>query len=186
MYCDGVILIYWQQLLEEYGLDFRFLLDKLLSEDSQNTEKPNPPAYKTHAQQQQHTDPMRTPAPTPNSSRARSPAPTLVVPVPTRGVRPPPPVPPLPPSPANGLLPAPIPSPGNTPYPRTSSPASSLTPHSYSTLPSPRLSTRSLTPEVVPRVTGPRMIPPRSMNRPGSGATSRPPPVAIPRRDNMF
>ncbi|KAI0095053.1 hypothetical protein BDY19DRAFT_881048 [Irpex rosettiformis] len=175
-----------RKLLEEYGLDFRFLLDQVLVEKLEVSSSPKPPAYKPHAQTQGYHDPIRTPASTP---RSHSPAPTLAAPTPQRTVRSPP-VPPIPivALSVNSLSQPPIPSPGNTPYPRpgTNSPAS--TNRSYSPLPStpPPMptalaSSRSGTPDT-PR----RALPPRSSNRPGSSTPNRPPPVAIPRRENMF
>ncbi|KAI0686819.1 hypothetical protein BC835DRAFT_1420137 [Cytidiella melzeri] len=177
-----------KKLLEEYGLDFRFLLDKVLLENSEDQAVTKPPAYKPHAKTQPHSDPIRTPSSTP---RSRSPALSLATPAPQRGARAHPPVPPLPVTavPTNGFIQAPLLSPGNTPHPRTQSPAVSNS-RSYSPVPSPIPSTasdsRSATPEVPRVMGGPRALPPRSSNRPGSGISNRPPPVVVPRRENMF
>lgn len=173
-FCSSSIPTGVSQLLEEYGLDFRFLLEDLLVEKPPDSARR--PTFKPHPQV--HPDPIRTPASTP---RSRSPAPNIAVPVPTRLRSPPPNVPPLPSSlfsptsAASGQLsPAPSSPRIRSPIPRASSSASNGRP----TTPTSARPGREMRGSPAPP-------PPRSRDRPGSSA-GRPPPVAIPRRDGMF
>lgn len=180
------------KLLEEYGLDFRFLLDKVLMENPQDPTRSTPPVYRSHAQTQHQPDPIYTPASTP--VRSRSPASTLGAPTTSRKARTPPPVPHLPTSMSSSpaSVPRPLPSPRASPVPRAASPARISSP-----LPGPprvlaSSGSRPGTPETpLARIGGPRPLrgspapPPRSRDRPMSGS-NRPPPVAIPKRDGMF
>ncbi|CAL1693849.1 unnamed protein product [Somion occarium] len=172
-----------KKLLEEFGLDFRFLLEDLLVEKP--SEASRPPAFRLRSQVQ--PSPIRTPASTP--IRSRSPAPNIAVPIPTRARSPPPSVPPLPTS-----LMSPTSTTGGQLSPASTSPAPS-SPRVRS--PIPRVpsatSTRPGTPSSESIKGSSRTIrgspappPPRSRDRPGSAAGNRPPPVAIPRRDGMF
>ncbi|KAI0080989.1 hypothetical protein K474DRAFT_1704276 [Panus rudis PR-1116 ss-1] len=174
-----------RKLLEEFGLDFRFLLEDLLVEKP--SDAPRPPTFRPHPQPTQ--DPIRTPASTP--VRSRSPAPTIAAPQPTRARSPPPSVPPIPSAFLMSQSPS-SPAPVRSPVPRTPSAISEGRGGGAG-------STRSVTPssDMARRewqareqgggsVRGSPAPPPRSRDRPGSSASHRPPPVAIPRRDNMF
>jgi len=172
-----------KKLLEDFGLDFRFLLEQLLVEKPKEIARP--PPFRAH--QPKELSPIFTPASTP--IRSRSPAPTISIPTPSRNRSPAPAVPPLPQS-----IVSPIPlssyshqsgrSPAPSPVPP--SPLGRRSP----TTPRRALPTRPETPENVPG--GPRGMkgspapPPRSRDRPGSSAGYRPPPVVVPRRENMF
>ncbi|RPD64554.1 hypothetical protein L227DRAFT_571032 [Lentinus tigrinus ALCF2SS1-6] len=166
-----------KKLLEEFGIDFRFLLDSLLVEKPK--ENTRPPTYRAHTERT--PDPIHTPASTP--VRSRSPAPGYAS-TPSRSRTPVPAVPPmpssaaLPPPPAIPALSVPTPlsaSPGRSPSatrlrspappPRTASQASFR-----SQTPTNELSTSSSR-----SVRGsPAPPPPRSRDRPGSSAGQRP------------
>ncbi|KAI1791961.1 hypothetical protein LXA43DRAFT_1008616 [Ganoderma leucocontextum] len=77
-----------KKLLEEYGIDFRFLLDNLLLDKPKDATPARPPNYRPHAERA--PDPIYTPSPTP--VRSRSPAPLIGAP-PTRSRTPLPAVP---------------------------------------------------------------------------------------------
>ncbi|CCM03823.1 uncharacterized protein FIBRA_05972 [Fibroporia radiculosa] len=162
--------------LEEYGIDFRFLIDKLLLEAPKSPVNARPPPFRQHKEKEPEL--LRTPASTP--TRLRSPAvPTQLHPSPV------PPVPPLP-----SITTAPN---GNT----TSTAPLSPTPRSpaqRTVSPAPRMPIPKATPSafnnILDRGQKPRpgspAPPPRSRDRPGSAAGHRPPPVAVPKRDGMF
>ncbi|KAF7798512.1 hypothetical protein EIP86_009733 [Pleurotus ostreatoroseus] len=180
-----------RRLLEEYGLDFRFLFQQLLVEEPQEPIKPSAPARHQHAKKLSEQI-IRTPSSTP--VRSRSPA----TPAQPRSRSPAPPLPSLPSttssspsltqqssSPAASPLASPAPQYAaapriRSPAPRVPSTASSAgrpsTPSEASV--SSRIGSRAARASPAP--------PPRSRDRPGSAAGSRPPPVAIPRRDGMF
>ncbi|KZT73401.1 hypothetical protein DAEQUDRAFT_722002 [Daedalea quercina L-15889] len=171
--------------LEEYGIDFRFLLDKLLLAEQQDGPIPHLPPFKPHKEISH--EPLHTPSPTP--LRSRSPA----VPPPSNSDVPP--VPPLPQitttSPGTSTSAYARPSPAS-PAPRTPSSARIVSPSPRSpSAGSPRALTPSRTrPEGTlgeTRRNQPSPAPPpRSRDRPGSATGHRPPPVAVPRRDGMF
>lgn len=174
--------------LEEYGIDFRFLIDKLLSEQKEPSG-----ARRLPVRHYEKSSDLLTPANTP--IRVRSPA-APVCPEPS-------PVPPVPPLPAittttsSPTTPG-IPAARSTPSPvsptlRSPTPRS---PASRTASPAPR-SARSPTPTPanasldgmlhaaqMPFVNP--APPPRSKERPGSAAGHRPPPVAVPKREGMF
>ncbi|KAI0779029.1 hypothetical protein BD413DRAFT_632875 [Trametes elegans] len=179
-----------RKLLEEYGIDFRFLLDNLLIDKPRGDARP--PPFRGHSERA--PDPIHTPASTP--IRSRSPAPSTAsansfsTPSRTRTPVPVPAVPPLPPAsamPPSLAVPTPVSaSPGRSP------PASRM----RSPIPPPRTASaasfRSQTPTNDGAGTGmlrpPRgspAPPPRSRDRPGSAA-GRPPPVETPKRQGMF
>ncbi|OCH90543.1 hypothetical protein OBBRIDRAFT_776799 [Obba rivulosa] len=145
-----------RKLLEEYGIDFRFLLDELLVE---KPKEPGRPASFPAPSQPQKREPPAKP---------RSPAPIIASPAPRSGI---PPVPPIPSSAA-------LASKSQGPRSGTPSAASarSATPPSVpeSVLRVPR------------PVRGSPAPPPRSRDRPGSAAGGRPAPVAVPKREGMF
>ncbi|KAH9884631.1 hypothetical protein C8Q73DRAFT_660739 [Cubamyces lactineus] len=169
-----------KKLLEEYGIDFRFLLDNLLVEKPK--ENTRPPPFRAHSERA--PDPIHTPASTP--VRSRSPAPSVSSTT-SRSRTPVPAVPPLPSSnpPLSAMpslaVPTPISaSPGRSPTssrvrspvpPRTASSASfrSQTPTNEGS------ATRSLRGSPAP--------PPRSRDRPGSAAGR---PAELPKRQGMF
>ncbi|KAH9923140.1 uncharacterized protein BXZ73DRAFT_91470 [Epithele typhae] len=169
-----ITLVQSKKLLEEYGIDFRFLLDQLLVDGPAPA---RPPTYRAHTERT--PEPLHTPSPTP--VRSRSPALSVsstTTPPRTRT----PAVPPLP----DGTLAVPQPvsaSPGRPPpVTRVRSP-----------VPPPRTASqasyRSQTPSnddarSVRGVAAPVPLPPRSRDRPGSSAESRP--QAVPRRQGMF
>ncbi|KAI0640292.1 hypothetical protein C8Q77DRAFT_1153163 [Trametes polyzona] len=189
-----------KKLLEEYGIDFRFLLDNLLLEKPKEASRP--PPFRAHSERA--PDPIHTPASTP--VRSRSPATGLSNPssssnsTPSRSRTPIPAVPPLPPSnPSPSAMPSlaiPTPisaSPGRSPTssrlvppPRTASAASfrSQTPSSDAGG-GGSASASASTLNLVRPPRGSPAPPPRSRDRPGS-ATGRPPPVELPRRQGMF
>ncbi|EPS97806.1 hypothetical protein FOMPIDRAFT_1037724 [Fomitopsis schrenkii] len=171
--------------LEEYGIDFRFLLDKLLLAEPQDNTVPHLPPFKSHRGISH--EPIYTPSSTP--TRSRSPA-VLPPPAPAPASD----VPPVPPLPQITTT-----SPGATSYPR-SNPASPTprTPQSARiAAPSPR-SPSAGSPRAPSRTRPEGLLgesrrnqpspapPPRSRDRPGSAAGHRPPPVAVPRRDGMI
>ncbi|KIL00797.1 hypothetical protein PAXRUDRAFT_821249 [Paxillus rubicundulus Ve08.2h10] len=130
-----------RKLLQEFGLDFRYLLDDLLVE--------NPKSSLTPAPFNIPTQPIISP---PSLSRSRTVHSTSSASSPVQA----------PPSPA----------------PLRIRPA-------LSTRDSDASSTTSIRPPPPRAVESMRSpVPPRSMNRPGSG--TRPPPVAIPKREGMF
>ncbi|KAI0352237.1 hypothetical protein OH77DRAFT_1460684 [Trametes cingulata] len=176
-----------KKLLEEYGIDFRFLLDNLLVEKPK--ENARPPPFRTHTERA--PDPIHTPASTP--VRSRSPAPTSAS-TPSRSRTPVPAVPPLPSStnpPPSAMPSLAVPTPVSA-SPGRSSPSST---RMRSPMPVPprtasAASFRSQTPTNEgngfmrpPR--GSPAPPPRSRDRPGSAA-GRPPPVELPKRQGMF
>ncbi|KAI0370103.1 hypothetical protein BV20DRAFT_1044076 [Pilatotrama ljubarskyi] len=176
-----------KKLLEEYGIDFRFLLDNLLVEKPKESSRP--PHFRTHTERA--PDPIHTPASTPVRSRSPAPASSSA---PSRSRTPIPAVPPLPPSanpPPSAVpslaVPTPVSaSPGRSPpSSRTRSPMP-IPPRTASAA-----SFRSQTPTNEgngfmrpPR--GSPAPPPRSRDRPGSAASGRPPPVELPKRQGMF
>jgi len=170
-----IALVQSKKLLEDFGLDFRYLLDEILREKPKSTLLP----FRPHAEKP--PEPTYTPASTP--VRSRSPALNLAAPIPRRS-SPPPSLSSSTPSLASSFisdLPSPISSPSiRSPVPRP-----------------PQSSTGSVTPRAgTPTLGGAGQRParaspappPRSRDRPGSGVGvgQRPPPVAIPRRDGMF
>ncbi|TBU58130.1 hypothetical protein BD310DRAFT_927740 [Dichomitus squalens] len=85
-----------KKLLEEYGIDFRYLLDNLLVDKARDGALVRPPTYRPHAERT--PDPIHTPSSTPvrsrspaqsTSARSRTPIPT-VPPVPSSIAMPPP------------------------------------------------------------------------------------------------
>lgn len=173
--------VHSKRLLEEYGLDFRFLLERLLKEDPEGTPKIAPPLYRPHSTRRP-SDPIYTPAPTPRSS---SPTPTIAAPVPTRARTPaastssPAMSFVLSSSPAMSSIPSPAPSTG-------SSATGFATPRLLPPRPDSQQSDANTK---IPLPRPPRATPappPRSRDRPGSAAGHRPPPVAVPRREGMF
>ncbi|KAI0054118.1 hypothetical protein FA95DRAFT_1476670, partial [Auriscalpium vulgare] len=143
-----------RKLLQEYGLDFRFLLTELLT--SRPKEAPLPPAPVVRVQPNAPALPPRhnsTASVVPNSIlRNRSPAPNS-----TPSVMSPSPAPPVPPVPASMTVPASATRPSTPSTPGV--PARAQTPNS---------AMRSARASPAP--------PPRSTNRPGSAASQRPPP----------
>lgn len=165
------------KLLEEYGIDFRFLLDNLLVEKPKDPSRP--PPFRSHPEKTQ--TPIHTPASTP--VRSRSPA--VPTSTPSRTRTPAPAMPPLPPPSSMPTL--------ALPTPVSASPSRSPS-RMRSPVPPPRTASaasfRSQTPtgEGNPLIRPPRgspAPPPRSRDRPGS-ATGHPPPVELPRRQGMF
>lgn len=173
--------------LEEYGIDFRFLLDRLLLAEPQDNSIPRLPSSKPHREVSHEL--MHAASSTP--IRSRSPA----ISAPQTAASDVPPVPPLPQitttSPGTStsayMRMSPV-----SPAPRTPSSARIATPSPRSpSAGSPRAPTPSRTrPEGIlgeTRRNQPSPAPPpRSRDRPGSAAGHRPPPVAVPRRDGMF
>jgi len=168
-----------KKLLPEYGLDFRFLLDELLVK---NPKDKTPTPFTFQAEPIIRQDPMLTPRiPTPTPS-VKSPVSVMRSPAPS--------------TPSSSSIRSRMPQ---------QQPASALPPTSLAS-PQPRRM-RSPLPEASPRL-GARAAPqnstndqartpksarsspappgPRSMNRPGSSAGQRPPPVAVPRREGMI
>ncbi|KAJ3484324.1 hypothetical protein NLI96_g5729 [Meripilus lineatus] len=167
-----------KKLLEEYGLDFRFLLEDILVEKP--PENARPPQFRGHALKR--IDPIHTPSPTP--IRARSPAPAPGTPIPSKSFRPrsPNPPPPVPPLPTRTVSPQGYPaSSASLPPPSPVSRPSALRPGTPTTSEASSSSSRLARP-----LRGSPAPPPRSRDRPGSSAGHRPPPVSIPRRDGMF
>ncbi|OSD01155.1 hypothetical protein PYCCODRAFT_1392308 [Trametes coccinea BRFM310] len=175
-----------RKLLEEYGVDFRFLLDNLLIEKPK--ENARPPPFRTHSERA--PDPIHTPASTPvrsrspaastssGTSRSRTPIPA-VPPLPSATTNPPPPAMP------SLAVPTPVSaSPGRSPP--SSRVRSPVPPRTASAA-----SFRSQTPTnegngaIMRPPRGSPAPPPRSRDRPSSG-TGRPPPVEMPRRQGMF
>ncbi|KAH9926480.1 uncharacterized protein B0H18DRAFT_1118969 [Fomitopsis serialis] len=173
--------------LEEYGIDFRFLLDRLLLAEPPDNSIPRLPPSKP--QREISHELMHTLSSA--SIRSRSPA----IPPPQTAAPDVPPVPPLPQitttSPGTStsaytrmspVSPAPrTPSSARiaTPSPRSPSAGSPRAPAPSRTRPEGILGeTRRNQPSPAP--------PPKSRDRPGSAAGHRPPPVAVPRRDGMF
>lgn len=175
--------------MQEYGLDFRFLLDELLV---QHPKIKIQPSFSFHAETvtRQPTEPHVTPRirepPTQPSSRSTTPAPRSRTPQPP-ALNVPPPTPQLAsPQPRRaGTLPPPesprlrradtqnlndFARPPDTPNLRR---ADTQTPTSTDFARPPRSARSSPAP------------PPRSTNRPGS-SVQRPPPVAVPRREGMI
>jgi exocyst complex component 8 len=155
------------QLLQEYGLDFRFLLDQLLIKDP----KPRASAHSTHIisvddlkRASAASQAPKAPTPTPTSpspqtrtrtlSASRSRTPNLAPP-----------------------LPVPIPIPIT---PASSSGGRSMTPVTAASSPS----SMDAGTAVQPRLRPPRTPPPRSRDRPPSSARSAA--AAVPRREGMF
>ncbi|TCD68299.1 exocyst complex component exo84 [Steccherinum ochraceum] len=175
-----------KKLLEEFGIDFRFLLEQLLVEKPKEVARP--PPFRPH--QQKQPSPIYTPASTP--IRSRSPAPLLSAPTPPRTRSPAPAVPPIP---KTVVSPSPTASFAQSPQSAGYSPAPSPVPSPLASRSSPvsaRRMARPETPENAHVPGGPRPMkgspapPPRSRDRPGSSSGFRPPPLAVPKRDNMF
>ena len=179
-----------KKLLEEYGIDFRFLLDALLVATprasitaSAAVPLARPPAFRAHAERT--PEPLHTPSPTPVRSRSPAPPPST----PSRSRTPAPPVPDLPAL----VVPTPVPasmSPGRSPPTvRLRTPVPAPPPRAAS-----QTSFRSQTPtnDGSGRMMGgrgtPAPPPPRSRDRPGSSADQRPPGSVMetPRRQGMF
>ncbi|CDO77292.1 hypothetical protein BN946_scf184753.g42 [Trametes cinnabarina] len=174
-----------KKLLEEYGVDFRYLLDNLLVEKPKDNARPQP--FRTHSERA--PEPIHTPASTP--VRSRSPAPSISSAT-SRSRTPIPAVPPLPSStnPPPSAMPSLV-----VPTPVSASPGRSP-PSSRVRSPVPprtasAASFRSQTPTnegngaMMRPPRGSPAPPPRSRDRPGSGA-GRPPPIEQPRRQGMF
>ncbi|EIN14240.1 hypothetical protein PUNSTDRAFT_110361 [Punctularia strigosozonata HHB-11173 SS5] len=192
-----------KKLLEEYGLDFRYLLEDLLSEhpkDQKEVIRPPMPVVKRHSPPR--SGPVRTPAPTP--IRVRSPEPrarsngeassTPPRSSPLASTAPLPKV--VAPSPVRSPVQAPRPPRAPSPSLSVSSASSeSRTPRIRSPVP-PMPRDRSALGADGPAVptTRPVLRPQRAAarSRPGSAASDgssagyRPPPVAVPRREGMF
>ncbi|RDX44306.1 hypothetical protein OH76DRAFT_1409275 [Lentinus brumalis] len=160
-----------KKLLEEFGIDFRFLLNSLLVEKPR--ENSRPPQYRAHSDRT--VDPIHTPASTP--VRSRSPASTSAS-TPSRSRTPVPAVPPIPSSAAPPAMPALA-----VPTPLSASPGRS--PRLRSPVPPPRTASqasfRSQTPTSDLGTSSSRSVrgspappPPRSRDRPGSSAGQRP------------
>ncbi|KAI0714572.1 hypothetical protein C8Q76DRAFT_727239 [Earliella scabrosa] len=175
-----------KKLLEEYGIDFRFLLDNLLVEKPKDNVRP--PTYRAHTERT--PDPIHTPVSTP--VRSRSPA-IPAASTPSRSRTPVPAVPPIPSAAAMPALAVPTPvsaSPNRSPSssrlrspippPRTASQASfrSQTPTNDGVGAMPSRSVRG----------SPAPPPPRSRDRPGSAAGQRPQGLEPPsrRQGGMF
>ncbi|PCH34358.1 hypothetical protein WOLCODRAFT_135668 [Wolfiporia cocos MD-104 SS10] len=166
--------------LEEFGIDFRFLLDKLLLEGPIDGTKAPPLPFSQHKEKER--DPVHTPVPTP--IRSRSPAAGSQPPLPS-------PVPPVPPLPSITTALA---------SPDRNSPRSPvvLSPSSRTGSPAPRAASVRSPPPMALGTSGDGALraprpqraspapPPRSRDRPGSAAGNRPPPVAVPKREGMF
>lgn len=166
--------------MEEYGIDFRFLLDKLLLEEPKDPMNTRPPPFFPHKERER--EPIHTPSSTP--IRSRSPA----VPNFPAAPSPVPPVPPLPSivtgsSPRKSSVSSPVSPVARSPASRTASPAPRLT---TARSPTPTQANASISGLLRPPRLGSPAPPPRSRERPGSGAGHRPPPVAVPRREGMF
>lgn len=174
--------VHSKKLLEEYGLDFRFMLDRLLKEHPGDEPKVQPPIYRQHESRR----PSDAHTPTSTPVRSRSPAPAIAVPIPSRMRSPAPSS--LSSSPAISTLPPPVPSPApssaSAPVPRTRVASNASAPprpdsshgEPVSKIPGPRPPPRA----------NPVAPPPRSTARPGSATGHRPPPVAVPKREGMF
>ncbi|KAI0652727.1 hypothetical protein C8Q79DRAFT_939095 [Trametes meyenii] len=170
-----------KKLLEEYGIDFRFLLDNLLVESPHETSRP--PPFRGHTEKA--PEPIYTPASTP--VRSRSPALSSIS-TPSRTRTPAPAVPPLPSNPPPSAMPSLA-----VPTPISASPGRSSPSRMRSPVPPPRTASaasfRSQTPTTesgalrLPR--GSPAPPPRSRDRPGS-STGRPAPMELPKRQGMF
>ncbi|KAH9854378.1 hypothetical protein C2E23DRAFT_753413 [Lenzites betulinus] len=156
-----------KKLLEEYGIDFRFLLDNLLVEKPR--EATRPPPFRSHPERA--PDPIHTPASTPVRSRSPANAPsTSSSSTPSRSRTPAvPPLPSIPIPPPSAMPSLAIPTP-TAPSGRSSPSAARMR---QQMMPPPRTASVSPAP------------PPRSRDRPGSAA-GRPPPVEVPRRQGMF
>lgn len=200
---DALRITYTQsrKLLQEYGLDFRFLLDELLVEKPKEAMK-SPPAFSfrdhrisTQTSVDSPTSPLGTPSRlfSPGvSSRFRSPGlgptdplagfvPSIAATTSAAGLFPnrgqPHPISPLsPPPPPPVPVVAPIPRRSRSPPPNITALRSSVGTSSS------HASARS----VARASNGSPAPPPRSTNRPGSWVSHRPPPVAVPRRDGRF
>ncbi|KAI0829081.1 hypothetical protein BC628DRAFT_1315984 [Trametes gibbosa] len=176
-----------KKLLEEYGIDFRFLLDNLLVEKPREASRP--PPFRAHTERA--PDPIHTPASTPVRSRSPANAPsTSSSSTPSRSRTPA--VPPLPSSipPPSAMPSLAVPAPVSAASPGRSSPSASRM-----RAPPPRTASvssfsRSQTPTndgsaLARPPRGSPAPPPRSRDRPGSAA-GRPPPAELPRRQGMF
>ncbi|KAF9027139.1 hypothetical protein BDZ89DRAFT_1092282 [Hymenopellis radicata] len=164
-----------RKLLEDFGLDFRFLLDDVLL--ATKLSSPTMTSYRGRS-------------PTPSSASASSNATvtqsalpsaalsSASVYSPTPSSEAPPPVPPLlrarTPTTTRVALASPTPRRTRTPPPS----ASPLRPGTAGSV-----KERERPPRSTKASPGP---PPRSTNRPGSSVSHRPPPVAVPNRDGMF
>jgi len=147
-----------KRLLQEYGLDFRFLLDELLIDNSKDkTLTPLTFDFKTISRERDLPRIATRSPSTPSSSiRSRTPQP---------GVSGAPPLPPLmSPQPRRALSPE-APSPQSRMTTQTPTNDQSRPPRSAKSSPAP---------------------PPRSSNRPGSVAAQQRPPAANLRREGMF
>ncbi|EKM61512.1 uncharacterized protein PHACADRAFT_135232 [Phanerochaete carnosa HHB-10118-sp] len=176
-----------KKLLEEYGLDFRFLLGRLLSENPGEEPRVQPPTYRPHTNRRP-SDPAQTPPSTP--VRSRSPAPAIAVPIPSRMRSPAPSS--IASSPATSTFtpPAPSPAPSTASSMTTSIPRTRINSNASGSAPPRPDSTYG---ELVSKIPGPRPPPransilsSRSTARPGSATGHRPPPVAVPKREGMF
>lgn len=194
--------------MEEYGLDFRFLLQELLVENPKQGTRVRAPS---RSQTRLLTDPIITPA-SGSTLRARSPGPQAesgpFLTVPSGRSRSPLPgsddklSSPLETSPITPLPSAALPSPymptlptsiGNalSPIPITPVSNNSRT-YRASPVPMSAVPARTLTSANVKSNPSLRAaaaaggLPPRSGDRPASATGHRPPPVAVPRRDGMI
>lgn len=166
---DALKITYSQsrKLLQEYGLDFRFLLDELLVQEPKAKLQP-PPAARP---QPRALESNRISRNNPTPSRQRSPAPILATPTPPFQAPPVPPIPAIPPTPSTPSRH----SHNTTPMAVSPTPVRA---QSYGvSIESPR-PPRSVRSSPAP--------PPRSRDRPGSSAGQRPPPVTVPRREGYF
>ncbi|KAF7974912.1 hypothetical protein HWV62_11077 [Athelia sp. TMB] len=159
-----------KKLLQEYGLDFRFLMDELLVQHPKIKTQPSF-SFQAEPVARQPTEPhvthrLRDPSTQP-SSRSTTPAPRSRTPQPPPANGPPPTPQLVSPQPRRARD---LPPPEGSPRLRrtdTQTPTDSARP--------PRSARSSPAP------------PPRSTNRPGSSANQqRPPPVAVPRREGMI
>ncbi|KIM88914.1 hypothetical protein PILCRDRAFT_3077 [Piloderma croceum F 1598] len=165
-----------KKLLQEYGLDFRFLLDELLVENPKDS-TPQPFTFNAEpiARRQDVMPTPRLLTPTP-ATRPPAPAMRSTPPTPTSSSM-------RSRTPQPSLAAAPSPPPLVSPQPRRvrSPPPESPKP-SRATAQTP---TNDLVRSPKSRISSPAP-PPRSSNRPGSSPAQRPPPVAIPRREGMI
>jgi len=171
-----------KKLLQEYGLDFRFLLDELLVE---NPKDKTPPPFIFSAEPIiRQPDAMPTP---------RMATPTLSVKSPPPAIRSPAPATPSSSSirsrlPQQPPASTPPPPPLASPQPRRArSPPSEASPRLGRATPQTSTNDQARTPKSARSSPVPPGPPgPRAMNRPGSSAGQRPPPVAVPRREGMI
>lgn len=181
--CSSDIILLYQHL-EDFGLDFRFLLEELLKEHPKETiDASKPLSFKqNHVVNPNPTPTLRTsaskgtirlspnPTPTKPSFSSATPEPDM----------PPPPIPPINRSRTPISADAPSPDVSTPRRPRTPT-----TPSRSNTNTRERPARGNRGPPPISSSASPAP-PPRSTHRPGSSIAQRPPPVAVPQREGMF